>query len=51
MNLEVVGFDQGDIYRMVPLLNPLKGIRGQYQEIFDRSENARELIELLESTI
>jgi proteasome accessory factor A len=51
VNWEVVGFDQGDIYRMVPLLNPLKGIRGQYQEIFDRSENARELIELLESTI
>jgi proteasome accessory factor A len=49
VNWEVVGFDQGDIYRMVPLLNPLKGIRGHYQEIFDKSENAREFIELLES--
>jgi proteasome accessory factor A len=49
VNWEVVGFDQGDIYRMVPLLNPLKGTRGHYQEIFDRSENARELIALLES--
>ena len=49
VNWEVVGFDQGDIYRMVPLLNPLKGTRDQYQDIFDRSRNARELIALLES--
>jgi Pup amidohydrolase len=50
VNWEVVGFDHGDIYRMVPLLNPLKGSRDQYQEIFDRSENAREFIEMLESS-
>lgn len=49
MNWEVVGFDQGDTYRMIPLLNPLKGTRNQYQEIFDQSKNARELIALLES--
>jgi proteasome accessory factor A len=51
VNWEVVGFDQGDIYRMVPLLNPFKGIRDQYEEIFDRSENACELIENLESKL
>lgn len=49
VNWEVVGFDQGDIYRMIPLLNPLKGTRSQYQEIFNQSKNARELIALLES--
>jgi len=49
VNWEVVGFDQGDIYRVVPLLNPLKGTRDQYQKIFDQSRNARELIALLES--
>jgi proteasome accessory factor A len=50
VNWEVVGFDQGDTYRMVPLLNPLKGIRRRYQKIFDKAENAAELIELLESS-
>jgi proteasome accessory factor A len=50
VNWEVVGFDQGDTYRMVPLLNPLKGVRGNYEEIFDQSENAGELIALLESS-
>ena len=49
VNWEVVGFDQGDVHRMVPLLNPLKGTRARYREIFDRSRNARELIGLLES--
>jgi proteasome accessory factor PafA2 len=49
LNWEVVGFDQGDVYRMVPLLNPLKGTRDQFQKIFKQSQNARELIALLES--
>jgi proteasome accessory factor PafA2 len=51
VNWEVVGFDQGDIYRMVPLPDPLKGIRKNYQQIFDKSENAHELITLLESEL
>ncbi len=50
VNWEVVGFDQGDVRRMVPLLNPLKGTREQFREIFSRSSNSRELLRAIEET-
>jgi hypothetical protein len=31
------------------LLNPLKGTRDQFHKVFEQSQNARELIALLES--
>jgi proteasome accessory factor PafA2 len=48
INWEVVGFDQGDTHRMVPLLNPLKGTREQFEKIFEKAGNSLELVELLE---
>jgi proteasome accessory factor A len=47
VNWEVVGFDQGEIYRMVPLLNPLKGTRDQFEDVFDQSSNSAELLNLI----
>jgi proteasome accessory factor A len=44
VNWEVVGFDQGDVYRMVPLMNPMKGTRDRFERIFEECENAAELI-------
>ena len=49
VNWEVVGFEQGDIYRMIPLLNPLTGTLDQYRDVFDQAQNAREFIDLIES--
>lgn len=49
VNWEVVGFDQGEVYRMVPLLNPLKGTREQFGEVFDQSRDARELFAAIEA--
>ncbi len=49
LNWEVVGFDQGDVYRMIPLLNPLKGTRDQYEAIFEKADTAEMLIELIEA--
>ncbi len=48
VNWEVVGFDHGDIHRMVPLLNPLKGTRSRFEEIFDKAADSRELLALIE---
>lgn len=47
MNWEVVGFDHGDIHRMVPLLNPLKGTRDRFQQVFDEAGNSRELLDII----
>lgn len=49
INWEVVGFNHGEIHRMVPLLNPLKGTREQFQDVFDRCSNSRELLEMVRS--
>jgi Pup amidohydrolase len=49
VNWEVVSFDHGDSYRMIPLLNPLKGTKDQFQEVFDRCANSRELVATLHS--
>jgi Pup amidohydrolase len=49
LNWEVVGFDHGEVHRMVPLLNPLKGTREQFEPLFSASRNSVELISRLES--
>jgi Pup amidohydrolase len=49
LNWEVVGFDHGEIHRMIPLLNPLKGTREQFESLFEKAQSSRELISLLES--
>jgi Pup amidohydrolase len=48
LNWEVVGFDHGEIHRMVPLLNPLKGTREQFEELFAYAGDSRALISGLE---
>ena len=47
VNWEVVGFDHGDVHRMVPLLNPLKGTHDRFQQAFDKARNSRELLDIL----
>lgn len=49
LNWEVVGFDHGDVHRMVPLLNPLKGTREQFETIFSEAKDSTELISRLEN--
>ncbi|MDQ7781722.1 MAG: proteasome accessory factor PafA2 family protein [Desulfomonilaceae bacterium] len=49
VNWEVVGFDHGDIHRMVPLLNPLKGTKELCQDILEKAETSRDLIRILRS--
>jgi proteasome accessory factor A len=49
VNWEVVGFDQGDVYRMVPLLNPMKGTREHFLEVFERSSSSVDLLDLLKN--
>jgi Pup amidohydrolase len=48
LNWEVVGFDHGEIHRMVPLLNPLKGTREHFEELFAYAGDSRALISGLE---
>ncbi len=48
INWEVVGFDHGDVHRMVPLLNPSKGTREQFGELFANVSDSREFISRLE---
>jgi proteasome accessory factor A len=48
LNWEVVGFDHGDIHRMVPLLNPLAGTRQQFEDLFDQAADSHALIKGLE---
>ncbi len=49
VNWEVVGFDHGEIHRMVPLLNPLKGTREQFEDVFERCSNSRQLLEMVQA--
>jgi Pup amidohydrolase len=49
LNWEVVGFDHGEVHRMVPLLNPLKGTREQFEAIFAAARDSSELVERLET--
>ena len=49
LNWEVVGFDHGEVHRMVPLLNPLKGTRKQFEDIFTAAGDSRELIARLKA--
>ena len=49
VNWEVVGFDHGGVRRMVPLLNPLKGTREQFEDLFARSANSRELLSAIQA--
>ena len=44
VNWEVVGFAQGAVHRVVPLLNPLKGTREQFEGVFERCGSAEELL-------
>jgi proteasome accessory factor A len=47
VNWEIVGFDQGEIHRMVPLLNPLKGTFDQFGRVFDQSQSVPELLDFI----
>jgi proteasome accessory factor PafA2 len=47
LNWEVVGFDHGDVHRMVPLLNPLKGTREQFEKLFINAADSRALMSQL----
>lgn len=51
VNWEVVGFDHGDIHRMVPLLNPLKGTRSRFEEVFEKAGDSKELLGLMEKMV
>jgi proteasome accessory factor A len=51
VNWEVVGFAHGDIHRMVPLLNPLKGTKSRFEEVFDKAGDSKELLGLLEKKV
>jgi Pup amidohydrolase len=44
LNWEVIGFDHGEVHRMVPLLNPLKGTREQFEELFAHAGDSSALI-------
>lgn len=50
LNWEVVGFNHGNVHRMIPLLNPLQGTRDQFEGLFAEARNSVELISRLEST-
>ncbi|MEJ2659995.1 MAG: proteasome accessory factor PafA2 family protein, partial [Desulfobacteraceae bacterium] len=48
INWEVIGFDHGEVHRMVPLLNPLKGPREQFEDLFAHAGDSSALIAALE---
>ena len=50
LNWEVIGFDHGEVHRMVPLLNPLKGTREQFEDLFAHAGDSSALIAALEDT-
>jgi proteasome accessory factor PafA2 len=50
LNWEVIGFDHGEVHRMVPLLNPLKGTREQFEDLFAHAGDSSALIAALEGT-
>jgi proteasome accessory factor PafA2 len=47
VNWEIVGFDDGEVHRMVPLLNPLKGTKRLCESFLEQAQNAQTLIALL----
>lgn len=47
VNWEVIAFRRQDLCRMVPLPNPLRGTQVQMQELFDRAQDAFDLVSLL----
>ncbi len=47
LNWEVVGFDNGEVHRMVPLLNPLQGTREQFETLFDHAADSIAMISAL----
>lgn len=49
LNWEVIGFDHGDVHRMVPLLNPLNGTRKQFESVFTKAQDSSTLISQLEN--
>jgi len=49
VNWEVVGFDHGNVHRMVPLLNPFKGTQGQFEAIFEAAGDSRDLVNLIQT--
>jgi len=49
LNWEVVGFDNGEVHRMVPLLNPLQGTREQFETLFDNAADSIAMMSALEA--
>lgn len=50
LNWEVVGFNHGEIHRMIPLLNPLKGTRDHFETLFEDAPTSAALIAQLEAS-
>lgn len=50
VNWEVVGFDHGEVNRVVPLLNPLNGTDNQVQDLFDKCADSRQLIDAIQTS-
>jgi proteasome accessory factor PafA2 len=48
LNWEMIGFDHGEVHRMIPLLNPLKGTREQFEDLFALAGDSGALIAALE---
>lgn len=49
VNWEVVGFDHGEVRRVVPLLDPLRGTKAEFEEKIERSQHSRELMAMIRS--
>jgi Pup amidohydrolase len=47
VNWEAVGFDHGEVRRVVPLLDPLRGTRQEFEEKMDRARHSRELLAMI----
>ncbi|MEW6349276.1 MAG: proteasome accessory factor PafA2 family protein [Thermodesulfobacteriota bacterium] len=50
VNWEVVGFDHGDVRRMIPLLDPLTGTHDQLGNLFETCSDSRELVRVIQDT-
>lgn len=48
VNWEVVGFNHGEVNRLVPLLNPLDGTSRQMRRLFDKCVDSKELINAIQ---
>lgn len=49
INWEVVGFDHGNVNRLIPLLDPLSGTQNHVEDLFEDCENSKELIKSIQS--